>query len=92
MSTSETVLAVLVPAAIWVTVLAFTLAMLFALDDGIRRLRRLHQIPCYRCRFYTGSPYLKCPVHPIDAGSEVAITCQDYEQAEPSGLPSTPPI
>ncbi len=62
-----------------VMLLAFAGAVYLAARDGVRRLRRLHQIPCHRCAFYTGSPYLKCPVHPSRALSEEAIGCLDYE-------------
>ncbi|MFZ9736917.1 MAG: hypothetical protein ACO3EZ_02795 [Prochlorotrichaceae cyanobacterium] len=46
---------------------------------GIATLQRLHQIPCSRCRFFSRSPYLKCPVQPTIALSEQAIGCRDYE-------------
>jgi hypothetical protein len=46
---------------------------------GIATLQRLHQIPCSRCRFFSSSPYLKCPVQPTIALSEQAIDCRDYE-------------
>ena len=47
--------------------------------EGIRHLRRLHQIPCSRCVYFTGDYRLKCPVHPIIALTEEAIACHDYE-------------
>jgi len=43
------------------------------------RLQRLHQIPCTRCRFYSGNAYLKCPVQPLKALSEEALDCLDFE-------------
>ncbi|MEM6423586.1 MAG: hypothetical protein AAF728_00255 [Cyanobacteria bacterium P01_D01_bin.128] len=64
---------------IWVILFGFMLTAVLAVRDGIRRLKRLHQIPCYRCRYYTGSYHLKCPVNPLTACSEDAIACQDYE-------------
>ncbi|MGD1907143.1 MAG: hypothetical protein ACFB0C_14255 [Leptolyngbyaceae cyanobacterium] len=73
-------LAIVMPLAIWGILVAFMLAVSLALEDGLKRLRRLHQIPCHRCQYYTGSPYLKCPVHPIEALSEAAIDCRDYAQ------------
>lgn len=76
---SDHLLAVLVPVAIWGVLMLFVLALFFAIEEGCRQLRRLHQIPCYCCRYYTGSPYLKCPVHPTEALSEEAIHCRDYE-------------
>lgn len=69
------------PVIIWGVLLSFFLVLLFAVKDGIRQLRRLHQIPCDRCRYYTGSQYLKCPVNPVSAFSEEAIHCRDYEPA-----------
>ncbi len=43
------------------------------------QLRRLHQIPCSNCLFFTGEYNLKCPVHPCKALSEQAIDCVDYQ-------------
>lgn len=71
----------LVPLIISGLVIAFVITLLMAVNDGIWRLRRLHQVPCYRCKFYTDSPYLKCPVRPLEAGSEAALDCKDYEAA-----------
>ncbi|MBE9112522.1 hypothetical protein IQ273_24315 [Nodosilinea sp. LEGE 07298] len=92
MPSANLLLAVLVPLCIWVMVLAFVLAVLLAINDGIQRLRRLHQVPCFRCRYYTGSSHLKCPVRPIDAASEAALHCIDYEAVDlpPLHSPSQP--
>ncbi|MBE9075829.1 hypothetical protein IQ241_00690 [Romeria aff. gracilis LEGE 07310] len=79
MPVSEHLLAVLFPFVIWGVLVGFVLSLLFAIEEGYQRLRRLHQIPCYRCRYYTRSPHLKCPVHPTEALSEDAIHCRDYE-------------
>jgi len=49
------------------------------LQKGIQHLTRLHQIPCSRCVYFTGDYRLKCPVHPIEALTEDAIACRDYE-------------
>ena len=46
---------------------------------GLRHVKRLHQIPCDRCAFSTGEWHLKCTVHPVNAFSEQAIGCRDYE-------------
>lgn len=73
-------LPVIFPILLWAVLLAFVLAILFAFDDGIKRLKKLHQIPCDRCRFNTGSHYLKCSVNPLTAYSEAAIHCRDYER------------
>lgn len=63
-------------------VLVFVGSLYLAVRDGIARLRRLHQIPCSRCAFFTGDYRLKCTVHPLTALSEEAIGCRDFEQRE----------
>ena len=47
--------------------------------SGINYVKRLHQIPCSRCTFFTGDYRLKCTVHPYSALTETAINCGDYE-------------
>lgn len=79
LSPIQNVVPVICPIFIWVMFLCFIVAVLFALDDGVKRLRRLHQIPCDRCLYNTGSPYLRCPVHPLSAFSEDALCCRDFE-------------
>jgi hypothetical protein len=43
------------------------------------QLRRLHQVPCDRCIYFTNSSHLKCTVHPCKALTENAIDCRDFE-------------
>ena len=83
---------VLMPIGIWAVLMSFVLALLLAVEDGIKQLRRLHQIPCHRCQYYTGSHYLKCPVHPMNAFSEDAIACADYALATRSRRVITRPL
>ena len=78
---AATVIALLFPVLIWTVVLAFLWSVITALQEGIRHLQRLHQIPCDSCQYYTGSYHLKCPVHPLTALSEEAIGCDDFEPA-----------
>ncbi|MEO0946877.1 MAG: hypothetical protein AAFY11_01775 [Cyanobacteria bacterium J06641_5] len=72
-------LTILVAFGVVSALLTFALAVYLAAKDGIKQLRRLHQIPCHRCAYYTGSHYLKCTLHPLAALSEDAIGCRDYE-------------
>jgi hypothetical protein len=51
-------------------------------QQAIAHLKRLHQIPCSRCIFFTGDYRLKCTVHPLCALSEEAINCRDFELRE----------
>ena len=45
---------------------------------GIHHLKRLHQIPCDKCAYFTGDYRLKCTVNPLAAMSETAIDCRDF--------------
>jgi hypothetical protein len=49
------------------------------LKDGSQQLKKLHQIPCSNCAFFTGSPCIKCTVQPHRACTELAIGCRDFE-------------
>ncbi|MBD2424892.1 hypothetical protein [Phormidium sp. FACHB-1136] len=59
--------------------------------DGMQRAKRMHQIPCADCRYFTNSPFLKCPLHPQTALSEAAIDCGDYETNDPMAQGMAPP-
>jgi hypothetical protein len=62
------------------SLVAITLWQLVAITrDGMKRAQVMHQIPCAECRYFTNSPFLKCPLHPTIALSEAAIDCSDYE-------------
>ena len=61
------------------------------LREGVRYLKRLHQVPCSRCVYFTGDHRLKCPVHPIIALTEDAIACRDYEARAIPLYPITSP-
>lgn len=64
--------------ATWIFITFFGWSCWLAAKDGITAVKRLHQIPCSTCQFFTGNYYLKCPVHPKVALSEEAINCSDY--------------
>jgi hypothetical protein len=66
---------------------AWTLTLIFIWDTyklakrSFASLKRMHQIPCSSCVFYTGDYRLKCPVHPCIALSEEALNCKDYQSS-----------
>lgn len=70
----------------WTLVGVFLWSLWGADRDGVAQLRRLHQIPCTRCAFFTRDYRLKCTVHPVKALTEEAINCPDYE---PTTSPAT---
>jgi hypothetical protein len=47
--------------------------------DAIAQAKKMHQIPCTKCRFFTGDYRLKCTVHPAIANTEQAIDCSEYQ-------------
>ncbi len=65
-----------------------TALLLWNLVVTIRRsaasVRKLHSIPCAGCQYATRDYRLKCSVRPIEAFSEQAISCQDFEPIEAS--------
>ena len=54
-----------------------------ALVEGWKHLRRLHQVPCSQCLYFTGDYNLKCTVRPCTALTENAIGCLDFEPEAP---------
>jgi hypothetical protein len=65
---------------LWVSMLiAFACTALMALKEGTSQVKRLHQIPCHNCDFFTNDHRLKCTVNPIIACTEDAICCRDFE-------------
>ena len=50
-----------------------------ALREGFYQIRRLHQVPCSDCDFFTNDYRLKCTVRPCVACTEDAIGCTDFE-------------
>ncbi|MGK7958023.1 MAG: hypothetical protein AB4063_22620 [Crocosphaera sp.] len=50
--------------------------------DVIKRSKKMHQIPCSDCQYFTNDYRLKCPVNPFQASTEAAINCQDYQVRE----------
>ncbi len=64
---------------VWTLVSIFSCWRLIAIaNKAVRHLRRLHQIPCSNCAYFTGDYRLKCTVHPTVAMSETAIGCRDF--------------
>ena len=47
--------------------------------EGFNYVKKMHQIPCANCVYFTGNYCLKCTLHPAEAMSENAIACRDFE-------------
>ena len=50
----------------------------FIRDEIALSMKNLDEVPCKKCRFFSGNHYLKCAVHPSNALTEKAINCSDY--------------
>lgn len=70
---------------VWSIIFFLVWSSYVAAKNGIANLKRLHQIPCSTCEFFTGNYILKCPVHPKTALTEEAIGCADYCKCSPYG-------
>ena len=63
----------------WAIMTLFIWRIWLTLKKGTNYLKRLHEIPCPGCEYFTNDHRLKCTVHPIKACSEQAIGCIDFE-------------
>lgn len=66
----------------WLIVLMTAWSIWSTIRETAVRTRRLHQIPCANCQYFTSSYHLKCTVHPGIALTEDAIDCMDYESKD----------
>lgn len=64
---------------VWTIISTYLGWRLIAIAKGaFQHLKRLHQIPCSNCTYFTGDYRLKCTVQPMVAMSEDAIGCRDF--------------
>lgn len=63
----------------WALVILVIWTATASIRDSVGRAKKMHQIPCANCQFFTGDYRLKCTVHPSNALSDDAINCTDYE-------------
>ncbi len=57
----------------------FVSSLLNPLLAAFAQAKRMHQIPCYNCCFFSGNYTLKCTIRPTEANTEEAIGCLDYQ-------------
>lgn len=63
----------------WTLISTFLFWRLMTISKrAVNHLKRLHQIPCSNCAYFTGDYRLKCTVNPLVAMSETAIGCRDF--------------
>ncbi|MDJ0600297.1 MAG: hypothetical protein QNJ37_15830 [Crocosphaera sp.] len=66
----------------WVFILMLVSSVIAMIIDVIKRSKKMHQIPCSHCQYFTNDYRLKCPVNPFQANTELAINCKDYHIRE----------
>ncbi len=65
--------------SVWFLVGISLLRMWQVIIRGFAYVKRLHEVPCEGCLFFTGDYRLKCAVRPTIAMSEEAISCEDFQ-------------
>lgn len=61
------------------TMLGLILIQIYRMfTEGSAHARKLHQIPCAGCQYFSGDYTLKCALHPSRAGTIEAIECGDF--------------
>ncbi|KST67348.1 hypothetical protein BC008_29575 [Mastigocoleus testarum BC008] len=63
----------------WLLVLLVGCNIWTAARDSINVAKKMHQVPCPGCRYFTDDYRLKCTIHPSIANTEEAIECLDYQ-------------
>lgn len=56
--------------------------------SGLTYVKKLHQVPCNRCIYFTGDYRLKCTVNPLMALSEETIDCRFEPIAHSQKIPN----
>lgn len=64
----------------WGLFAVLILTLITAIIDVNKHSRKMHQIPCTDCQYFTGNFYLKCSVNPDIANTELAISCRDFRK------------
>ncbi|QIR38944.1 hypothetical protein HCG51_21050 [Tolypothrix sp. PCC 7910] len=63
----------------WSVVILGAWSLWSAARDSVNKAKKMHQIPCTGCQFFTDNYRLKCTVHPSIANTEEAIHCHDFQ-------------
>jgi hypothetical protein len=63
----------------WALVFLVILSLWVTVRDSVTVAKKMHEIPCTGCQFFTDDYHLKCTVHPSVANTEEAIDCLDFQ-------------
>ena len=62
----------------WIFLILLAWSIVSGIRDTTARAKKMHEIPCSNCDFFTNDYRLKCTVDPISANTELALKCKDY--------------
>lgn len=62
----------------WIFLLTLASTLYSACNDTAAKAKKMHQIPCSNCQYFTNDYRLKCTIQPMIANTEQAIGCRDY--------------
>ena len=62
----------------WGLIIVIAWSLWSAARDTVKTAKKMHQIPCSHCVFFTNNYRLKCTINPSTANTEEAIHCVDY--------------
>ncbi|WP_353933104.1 hypothetical protein WJM97_04240 [Okeanomitos corallinicola TIOX110] len=63
----------------WSMIILVFLNLWIVTKNTVKTAKKMHQIPCHKCQFFTNNYRLKCTVNPYIANTEEAINCKDYQ-------------
>ncbi len=66
----------------WVFIVILAISVISMIIDVIKRAKKMHQIPCSNCQYFSNDYRLKCSVNPFQANTDAAINCKDYQMRE----------
>jgi len=64
----------------WIIIILALRSFWLTMKHGLNRAKKMHEIPCTGCQYFTNDYRLKCTVQPHIASSEDAIDCPDYQK------------
>lgn len=62
----------------WIFLISLGWTLFSGIRDAIARTKRMHEIPCCNCQYFTNDHHLKCTAQPTIANTEAAINCPDF--------------
>lgn len=62
----------------WIVLILLGFNVVTTLIDIWQRSKKMHEIPCSNCQYFTNDHRLKCTVQPNLATTDEAVNCPDF--------------